>query len=59
MGHEAIWRSQKRLHRKMGRGSRYCRMSGNHHGLIRKYGLFIDRQSFREVANDVGFFKVR
>eukprot|EP01013_Petalomonas_cantuscygni_P017206 TRINITY_DN3433_c0_g1_i1.p1 TRINITY_DN3433_c0_g1~~TRINITY_DN3433_c0_g1_i1.p1 ORF type:complete len:262 (+),score=20.80 TRINITY_DN3433_c0_g1_i1:56-841(+) len=58
-GHQSIWRSQKRLHRKMGTGSRYCRLCGNHHALIRKYGLFVCRQCFRENADQIGFEKAR
>ncbi len=34
------------------------RVSGSHWGLIRKYGLNINRQSFRELAKDIGFVKV-
>jgi hypothetical protein len=30
----------------------------NGHGIIRKYGLNICRQCFREYANDIGFIKV-
>ena len=35
------------------------RVCGNRHGLIRKYGLNICRQCFRERAKDIGFQKVR
>ncbi|KAK3924672.1 40S ribosomal protein S29, partial [Frankliniella fusca] len=35
--------------------SRSC---ANQHGLIRKYGLNLCRQCFREYANDIGFKKV-
>lgn len=35
------------------------RVCGNHHGLIRKYGINICRQCFREYAKDIGFVKVR
>lgn len=35
--------------------SRSC---ANKHGIIRKYGLNICRQCFREYANDIGFKKV-
>lgn len=35
------------------------RVSGSHWGIIRKYGLNINRQSFRELAKDIGFVKVR
>ena len=34
-----------------------CRISGNHHAVIRKYGLNIDRQSFRENAEMLGWRK--
>lgn len=33
-------------------------MCGNTHGMIRKYGLNICRQCFREYATDIGFIKV-
>ncbi|KYQ55676.1 40S ribosomal protein S29, partial [Trachymyrmex zeteki] len=36
--------------------SRAC---ANRHGLIRKYGLNICRQCFREYAADIGFKKVK
>lgn len=35
------------------------RVCGNGHGIIRKYGLNICRQCFREKAADIGFVKVR
>jgi hypothetical protein len=35
------------------------RICANHWGLIRKYGLNICRQCFREYAKDIGFVKVR
>ena len=36
-------------------------MTGNQGagGLIRKYGLNMKRQAFRELANDIGFVKYR
>jgi ribosomal protein S14 len=34
------------------------RVCGNTHGMIRKYGLNICRQCFREYATDIGFIKV-
>eukprot|EP00208_Stichococcus_sp_RCC1054_P002283 CAMPEP_0206136626 /NCGR_PEP_ID=MMETSP1473-20131121/1864_1 /ASSEMBLY_ACC=CAM_ASM_001109 /TAXON_ID=1461547 /ORGANISM="Stichococcus sp, Strain RCC1054" /LENGTH=55 /DNA_ID=CAMNT_0053529303 /DNA_START=143 /DNA_END=310 /DNA_ORIENTATION=+ len=55
MGHAEIWNS----HSKSGKGGRECRVSGSHWGLIRKYGLNINRQSFRELAKDIGFVKYR
>jgi small subunit ribosomal protein S29e len=32
---------------------------GNGHAIIRKYGLNVCRQCFREYANAIGFIKVR
>ena len=38
----------------------YCsRVCSNQWGLIRKYGLNVCRQCFREYAKDIGFIKVR
>ena len=37
----------------------YSRVCTHRAGLIRKYGLDICRQCFREKANDIGFVKVR
>jgi hypothetical protein len=34
------------------------RVCSNGHAIIRKYGLNICRQCFREYANDIGFIKV-
>ena len=34
------------------------RMCANRHGLIRKYGLHICRQCFREHSAEIGFLKV-
>ena len=48
----------RRSHPGTGRGTRRCRISGNRHGVIRKYGLLITRREFREIANDIGFHKV-
>ncbi|CAH1981340.1 unnamed protein product [Acanthoscelides obtectus] len=55
MGFQNIWYSHPR---KYGQGSRSCRACSNRHGLIRKYGLNICRQCFREYAADIGFKKV-
>ncbi|EMS22798.1 40S ribosomal protein s29 [Rhodotorula toruloides NP11] len=51
MTHEAVWFSHPR---KYGKGSR-----GWQAGLIRKYGLNICRQCFRERADVIGFAKNR
>lgn len=37
----------------------YSRVCGNTHGLIRKYGLNMCRQCFKDYAKDIGFVKVR
>nr|BCB97888.1 40S ribosomal protein [Patiria pectinifera] len=55
MGFANIWHSHPR---KYGPGSRSCRVCGNRHGLIRKYGLNICRQCFRMYAKDIGFQKM-
>lgn len=56
MAHENVWYSHPRNY---GKGSRQCRISGKHNGLIRKYGLNLSRQCFREKAADIGFQKLR
>ena len=42
-----------------GKGSRSCRVTGRQGGmgLIRKYGINMKRQAFRERAEDMGFKK--
>lgn len=43
----------------MNRGTNYfSRVCGNQGGIIRKYGMDICRQCFREKAADIGFTKV-
>ncbi|CCE88563.1 Piso0_001331 [Millerozyma farinosa CBS 7064] len=56
MAHETVWFSHPR---KFGKGSRQCRVCSSRSGLIRKYGLDICRQCFREKATDIGFNKFR
>lgn len=55
MTHADVWFSHPRQY---GKGSRACRVTGNNNGLIRKYGLNIGRQAFREKAHLIGFVKV-
>ncbi|MCL4325405.1 MAG: 30S ribosomal protein S14 [Candidatus Thermoplasmatota archaeon] len=45
-------RPKKQFGRKNG-----CTRCGRKRGIVRKYGLFICRQCFREVAHDLGFKK--
>ncbi|XP_017362193.1 40S ribosomal protein S29 isoform X1 [Cebus imitator] len=54
MGHQQLYWSHPR---KFGQGSRSCRVCSNRHGLIRKYGLNMCRQCFRQYAKDIGFIK--
>ncbi|PWN89930.1 putative RPS29B-ribosomal protein S29.e.B [Acaromyces ingoldii] len=56
MAHDNIWFSHSRKHAK---GGRLCRVCGNGGGIIRKYGLDICRQCFREKADAIGFVKMR
>ncbi|KAI0367520.1 hypothetical protein BV20DRAFT_950107 [Pilatotrama ljubarskyi] len=56
MTHDAVWFSRPR---KYGKGSRQCRLCAHQAGLIRKYGLDLCRQCFREKAASIGFQKVR
>ena len=36
---------------------RVCRMTGREDGLVCKYDIWLCRQSFRELARDIGFEK--
>ncbi|XP_068656142.1 small ribosomal subunit protein uS14z/uS14y/uS14x-like [Aristolochia californica] len=56
MGHTNVWNSHSKTY---GPGSRACRVCGNGHGLIRKYGLMCCRQCFRSNAKEIGFIKYR
>lgn len=56
MAHENIWFSHPRHY---GKGGRKCRITNNQNAVIRKYGLNLCRQSFREKAADIGFSKYR
>ncbi|MGD8505463.1 MAG: 30S ribosomal protein S14 [Candidatus Bathyarchaeota archaeon] len=42
---------------KFGKGSRTCRRCGSSGSVIRRYGLNLCRQCFREVAKQLGFKK--
>ncbi|MEM3736772.1 MAG: 30S ribosomal protein S14 [Candidatus Bathyarchaeia archaeon] len=43
--------------RKFGKGSRSCRRCGAYGPIIRKLGLNLCRQCFRETAEKIGFKK--
>ncbi|KAG5232402.1 40S ribosomal protein [Salix suchowensis] len=55
MGHANVWNSHPKNY---GPGSRTCRVCGNPHGIIRKYGLMCCRQCFRSNAKEIGFINV-
>jgi small subunit ribosomal protein S29e len=55
MSHDTVWYSRPRSY---GKGARGCRVCTHKAGLIRKYGLNICRQCFREKSQDIGFIKV-
>ncbi|KAI3831757.1 hypothetical protein MKX03_002529 [Papaver bracteatum] len=40
-------------------GALCCRVCGNPHAIIRKYGLTCCRQCFRSNAKEIGFIKYR
>ncbi|RDB28477.1 40S ribosomal protein S29 [Hypsizygus marmoreus] len=56
MTHDAVWFSRPR---KYGKGSRQCRLCAHQAGLVRKYGLDLCRQCFREKSAAIGFTKNR
>eukprot|EP01080_Neovahlkampfia_damariscottae_P008792 gene8792-740_t len=56
MAHKNIWKSHPK---KFGSGSRMCRICEHRHGLIRKYGLNLCRQCFKENHANIGFAKLR
>lgn len=43
--------------KEIGKGMRKCRRCGSHGPVIRRYGLYICRHCFREVAAELGFRK--
>ncbi|MFA5363621.1 MAG: 30S ribosomal protein S14 [Candidatus Bathyarchaeia archaeon] len=50
-------KQQAETQRKFGKGSHPCRRCGSYGSVIRRYGLDLCRQCFREVAPDLGFRK--
>ena len=57
MGWTEQWRSRQQID--MGKGARACRMCGNMKAVIRKYGLYVCRQCFRENAENLGFQRLK
>ncbi|XP_057956468.1 uncharacterized protein LOC131149734 [Malania oleifera] len=56
MGHWNVWNSHPK---NCSPGYRACRVCGNPHGLIKKYGLMSCRQRFRSNAKEIVFIKYR
>ncbi|RMY56803.1 hypothetical protein D0863_12848 [Hortaea werneckii] len=54
--HGRVWYSHPHEY---GKGARSCRVTGDKkkNGIIRKYGLNMSRQAFREKAEEIGFKK--
>ncbi|KAM5335645.1 small ribosomal subunit protein uS14-like [Glossophaga mutica] len=55
MGHQQLYWSHPR---KFGQGFHSCHVCSNRHDLIRKYGLNMCRQCFRQYTKDIGFIKL-
>lgn len=45
--------------RKYGKGIQRCKRCGSTDSVIQKYGIYLCRQCFREVAYSLGFKKLR
>ncbi|MEM0037702.1 MAG: 30S ribosomal protein S14 [Zestosphaera sp.] len=43
--------------RRYGRGVQVCQRCGSQDAVIQKYGIYLCRQCFREVAQELGFRK--
>ncbi|MFB0544848.1 MAG: 30S ribosomal protein S14 [Candidatus Hodarchaeota archaeon] len=43
---------------KYGKGTRGCKRCGTHRGIIRRFGMYICRRCFREIADSLGFKKL-
>ncbi|BEI84952.1 hypothetical protein CcaverHIS002_0503530 [Cutaneotrichosporon cavernicola] len=54
MAHSNVWFSRPRNY---GKGSRQCRVCAHRAGLVRKWGLDMCRQCFREKSKAMGFVK--
>jgi len=50
-------KKKSKKERNIGKGSRPCRRCGQQGPVIRKYGLMLCRQCFREEAKSLGFRK--
>jgi len=43
--------------KKYGKAQHVCSRCGSRKGVIRKYGIYLCRKCFREVAEEIGFKK--
>ena len=50
-------KQKPKIERNYGKGTRPCRRCGSYGSVIRRYGLNLCRQCFREVARELGFEK--
>ncbi|KAK2974491.1 hypothetical protein RJ640_018656 [Escallonia rubra] len=55
MGHANVWNSHPKSY---GPGSRLCRVCGNSHGMIRKYGLMCCRHIAEEFMPKFSYEKM-
>jgi len=49
--------SMKKSKKVFGRGANQCKRCSRKSGLVRKYGIYLCRQCFREIAPEMGFEK--
>jgi len=52
-----ILKHNKPKERKFGKGARRCERCGRYDGIIRRYGINLCWNCFKEVAQEMGFFK--
>lgn len=50
-----VGKYRPRVERRVGRGVQICRRCGSRDAVIQKYGIYLCRQCFREVARSIGF----
>ncbi len=53
-----ILKHNKPKERKFGKGARRCQRCGRYDGIIRRYGLMLCKDCFKEVAPLLGFAKL-
>ncbi|MDH5712714.1 MAG: 30S ribosomal protein S14 [Candidatus Bathyarchaeota archaeon] len=53
----SLVKQKPKKERDYGKGSRPCRRCGSYGPIVRRYGLNLCRQCFREIAKELGFRK--